>query len=275
MMPLPHFGTRPLALLLFLGLSWPAFSSGFATADRRYELEDYHGYYPCSDCHSDQETNPTPRFLLEEHYEPIEWEDSTETVRFSAFGEWRSFEDLLGASDLSGSRKKNLKTVGDHLGVLDYMSENDMGTSDSIWVLTHGAARLWCLDCHNADDRDKLVTLKGEALDFNASQELCGQCHGPVFADWEAGVHGRTNGYWNQEMDTDNTSIRLLCVNCHNPHAPSFKSQMPLAGPVPRIDNLKSGHAEHPEPHGSHDELGPHAWDEKVPEHKTEQGEEH
>ncbi len=71
-MRLPHFGNRPLALLFVIGLSYQAFALEVNTADRTYELEDYHGYYPCSDCHSDQETNHQPRFLIEEHYEPIE-----------------------------------------------------------------------------------------------------------------------------------------------------------------------------------------------------------
>ena len=29
--------------------------------------------------------------------------------------------------------------------------------------------------------------------------KLCAKCHGTIYRDWQAGVHGRQNGFWNAE----------------------------------------------------------------------------
>jgi hypothetical protein len=94
-------------------------------------------------------------------------------------------------------------------------------------VLKHGFAELWCLDCHNADNRDVLHLASGELVPFDESYRLCGQCHGEKYRDWRAGVHGRRTGYWNGHKKY------LLCVNCHNPHQPRFKPLVPKPAPVP------------------------------------------
>jgi hypothetical protein len=234
---------------------------GIKTSDRQYELENYHGYYPCSDCHSDQETNSNPRFLVEEHYEPLEWEDSLGVTRYMVFGEMVSFADLMGAGSARSRNAENLLKIGNNLNVESYMDENGFAPEDSIWTLTHGGANLWCLDCHSADNRDNLVKMNGEILSFNQSQELCGQCHGPILIDWEKGIHGRTNGYWNRDMDKEGISTRQLCVECHMPHAPSFKSMMPMSAPVPRIENIPANVQPHHDSHrGERDDMGPHKW---------------
>ncbi len=94
-------------------------------------------------------------------------------------------------------------------------------------VLKHGSAQLWCLDCHNADNRDVLHLASGEPVPFDESYRLCGQCHGEKYRDWRAGVHGRRTGYWNGHK------TYLLCVHCHNPHQPHFKPLVPKPAPVP------------------------------------------
>ncbi len=94
-------------------------------------------------------------------------------------------------------------------------------------ILKHGTAQLWCLDCHNADNRDVLHLASGEPVPFDESYRLCGQCHGEKYRDWRAGVHGRRTGYWNGHKSY------LLCVNCHNPHQPRFKPLAPRPAPVP------------------------------------------
>jgi hypothetical protein len=93
--------------------------------------------------------------------------------------------------------------------------------------LKHGFAQVWCLDCHNADNRDVLHLASGELVPFDESYRLCGQCHGEKYRDWRAGVHGRRTGYWNGHK------LYLLCVNCHNPHQPRFKPLVPKPAPVP------------------------------------------
>ncbi len=93
-------------------------------------------------------------------------------------------------------------------------------------VLTHDAEHRWCLDCHDAGNRDMLHLASGERLPFSESYRLCGQCHGEKYRDWRAGVHGRRTGDWNGHK------AYLLCANCHNPHQPRFKPIAPKPAPV-------------------------------------------
>lgn len=93
-------------------------------------------------------------------------------------------------------------------------------------VLHHAEGQRWCTDCHNLLNRDKLRLVSGELIDFTESYRLCGQCHGDKFRDWKVGVHGKRTGYWNGDKQY------LLCVHCHNPHDPKFKSLTPLPPPV-------------------------------------------
>ncbi len=254
--------------LYFLVSAGLVFASGpgrgeVKTVERRSVLEDQHGYYPCSDCHADQETNPKPRFLQEEHDSPLEWEDEAGNTHLVEFGEKLAIGDLLGHGGQTGNRRRNLVKVGARLDVAQYMEEQGLSESDSVYVLTHGGANLWCLDCHNADDRDYLRKLNGEKLSFDDSEYLCGQCHGPIFIDWEHGVHGRTNGYWNRELDQKDVTRRLLCIQCHIPHAPRFRGVVPEAKPVPRLDPVSEPTAEshgHERHRGEYDRLGPHPW---------------
>ena len=57
--------------LFILAAAGPATAQ--VLADRIEVLTDDHGYFPCMDCHGDQETITTPRILEEEHFEPLEW----------------------------------------------------------------------------------------------------------------------------------------------------------------------------------------------------------
>ncbi len=91
--------------------------------------------------------------------------------------------------------------------------------------LHHAEAVRWCLDCHDADDRDKLRLQNGDRIDFTESHRLCGQCHGPTYRDWKAGVHGKRTGFWNGRKEY------LLCAHCHNPHDPRFKPLKPEPPP--------------------------------------------
>lgn len=88
----------------------------------------------------------------------------------------------------------------------------------------------WCFDCHNPDNRDKLRLANGKLIGFDESYYLCAQCHGVVFRDWEAGLHGKRTGMWNGEKKY------LLCVHCHWPHDPAFKPLVPLPPPVRPAD---------------------------------------
>lgn len=87
-----------------------------------------------------------------------------------------------------------------------------------------------CYNCHNEANLETLQSRDGRTLTFADSPQLCGSCHGPTYRDWEAGVHGRTSGYWNRDLGPID---RKQCVNCHNPHSPHFPSRHPAPGPHP------------------------------------------
>ena len=100
------------------------------------------------------------------------------------------------------------------------------------FVFEHDAEHRWCLDCHDADDRDKLRLADGSKIEFAESYKLCGQCHGDKYRDWRVGVHGRRTGLWNGKKKY------LLCVHCHSPHSPKFKPLAPSPPPV-RPEDLR------------------------------------
>jgi len=84
----------------------------------------------------------------------------------------------------------------------------------------------WCFNCHNPDNRDTLRLASGRIIKFEESYLVFGQCHGTVFRDWKVGLHGKRTGMWNGEKQY------LLCVNCHSPHDPVFKSLSPRPPPM-------------------------------------------
>ncbi len=94
-------------------------------------------------------------------------------------------------------------------------------------IKLHHGEQLWCLDCHNASDRDKLKLADGTTINFTESYRLCGQCHGNVYRDWKEGVHGKRIGYFAGGQRT-----YFLCVSCHNPHDPKFKPLKPEPPPI-------------------------------------------
>lgn len=91
-------------------------------------------------------------------------------------------------------------------------------------VLNHGNNR-FCLNCHHPTDRNAFVDYNNSEIKQEDVVLLCAKCHGPTYRDWQAGVHGRQNGYWNQQMGE---STKLRCIQCHDPHHPTFQSMKPL-----------------------------------------------
>lgn len=117
-------------------------------------------YYPCSDCHEDEPTDPTPRELEDDH---------------------------------------------------------------EIGELAHGT--LWCLHCHDADDRDQLRLSDATRVEWEDSWRLCTQCHGQRLEEWRRGVHGKRTGHWHGSKEYQ------PCVSCHDPHAPRFQQLEPMPPP--------------------------------------------
>lgn len=81
--------------------------------------------------------------------------------------------------------------------------------------IQHGPAVRWCDRCHDLDDLDHLRMMDGDSVSFDASDQICGQCHGEKHRDWSAGVHGSITGGW------AGTARRQLCTGCHDPHVAS------------------------------------------------------
>ena len=94
-------------------------------------------------------------------------------------------------------------------------------------TLEHGGERFWCLTCHQPDNRDYLRSLKNNAIDFDQSYRLCGQCHFQRQKDWFFGAHGKRMENWLGERKL------YLCTECHDPHSPSIKPIKP--NPPPKV----------------------------------------
>ncbi len=97
-------------------------------------------------------------------------------------------------------------------------------------IFNHDSEHRWCLDCHDATNRDSLRLANGRLIAFDVSYELCGQCHGPKFRDWKLGIHGKRSGEWNGQK----TYYR--CVHCHDPHSPRFKLLEPMPAPLKPLE---------------------------------------
>jgi len=133
-----------------------------------------------------------------------------------------------------------------HAGIPSNPERRPLEGMHSDIVLHHDEEHRWCLDCHDASDRDHLRLASGTLIPFTESYQLCGQCHGTQYRDWRTGIHGKRTGYWN------GAKRYLLCVNCHNPHSPRFAGLKPLPPPV-RPQFLRPGDAVAVAAHGEQD----------------------
>jgi hypothetical protein len=99
-------------------------------------------------------------------------------------------------------------------------------------VMSHGRHNRnnHCFNCHDENNLELLQARDGRELKMSESTALCGSCHGPTYRDWDAGVHGRTSGFWDRNAGSQ---TRLECVACHDPHSPKSPSRKPAPGPVP------------------------------------------
>ncbi len=94
-------------------------------------------------------------------------------------------------------------------------------------IMNHGINDR-CINCHDYEDHNKLSLRGGITILYRDVVKLCGQCHGPTYRDWQKGMHGKTLGYWDPSKGK---SRRLLCTQCHDPHAPAYPVFSPLPGP--------------------------------------------
>lgn len=93
--------------------------------------------------------------------------------------------------------------------------------------LSHGL-NTRCVNCHDADDRERLTLRDGTTVSYAETPLLCAQCHGTLYRDWQAGTHGKTLGSWKVGEPAQR---RLNCNECHDPHSPRYPGYVPLPGP--------------------------------------------
>ncbi len=108
--------------------------------------------------------------------------------------------------------------------------------------MLHGS--LACYSCHNPDDTDTLRLADSTAVEYPDVMTLCAQCHGSQARDYQHGVHGGMNGYWDLSRGP---RTRNNCIDCHDPHVPKFPSMQPTFKPRDRFL----------EPAGSHTNSSP------------------
>ena len=94
----------------------------------------------------------------------------------------------------------------------------------------HGANT--CLSCHDPGDYDRLRLANGNPVPCTDVMQLCAQCHGPQYRDWQHGAHGGMNGFWDL---TRGGRTRNNCVDCHDPHAPKYVGAIPMPPPNDRF----------------------------------------
>ena len=114
--------------------------------------------------------------------------------------------------------------------------------------MAHGP-NIRCGTCHDWDDRDRLKRLDGTTQGFADSTALCAQCHQRKHEDWTCGIHGRSNGHWDESRGERR---RLSCTECHDPHQPRHGAMTPIR-PLPGPHTLRMGDG-HVPPHGDEED---------------------
>ncbi len=89
-----------------------------------------------------------------------------------------------------------------------------------------------CLNCHNGQDYDSLHLADGRRVEFTEVMQLCAQCHGPQYRDWQHGAHGGMNGFWDLKAGG---RVRQNCTGCHDPHVPKYQQAIPMPPPHDRF----------------------------------------
>ncbi|MCP4715671.1 MAG: hypothetical protein GY868_11185 [Deltaproteobacteria bacterium] len=126
--------------------------------------------------------------------------------------------------DFKTPLKKSTRPIGEHRTM----------------VFDHGL-NVNCLSCHHPENRDVYRDHDFSEIPADQPVMLCRKCHGPVYRDWEAGIHGRLSGYWHTDSGPQ---TKLDCNQCHDPHQPLFKELTPMPPPLSsRFEGRKKGRA--------------------------------
>lgn len=150
---------------------------------------------------------------------------NTATVRMSAAELFESDGDTsgLGCYTCHDSKKEPVIKFETNGAVILSEMHADI-------VMQHGrnSRNDHCFICHDPKNLEQLRAHEGQVFKLTESSRLCGSCHGPTYRDWEAGVHGRTVGFWDRKLGE---VTRSDCTSCHDPHSPAFAPMQPGPGP--------------------------------------------
>jgi hypothetical protein len=109
---------------------------------------------------------------------------------------------------------------------------------------SHG--NLTCVTCHNAGEGYQSLRLAdGRGLPYPDVMQLCAQCHGPQYRDYQNGAHGGMTGHWDLSRGG---RVRNTCTDCHDPHTPKYPVVRPAPGPRDRFQKPA-----HTQPGGGHE----------------------
>ncbi|MBI5775734.1 MAG: hypothetical protein HZA89_18610 [Verrucomicrobia bacterium] len=152
---------------------------------------------------------------------------NTATVRLSAAELFRTEGDTSGMACYSCHDEKKPVTVKFDAKGTVILSEPHRDL-----VMRHGRNNRNdnCFICHDSKNLVLLRAHEGQSFKLTESTRLCGSCHGPTYRDWEAGIHGRTGGFWSRQMGA---ATRQDCTACHDPHNPAFPPLKPAPAPRP------------------------------------------
>lgn len=112
-----------------------------------------------------------------------------------------------------------------HTEPVENLRQSQIGGKAAHWdikVVHASEETMNCATCHTSNNMDNLHSITGSEIDFNYSYKLCSQCHQEEFKDWKGGAHGKQLGGWAPPR------LSNTCVNCHNPHKPSFEKRWPV-----------------------------------------------
>ena len=112
-------------------------------------------------------------------------------------------------------------------GLEPYRDESLPPGQDAHWdVALHHAGDMECFSCHKKEDPTKLVSVVDQNATLETAYLHCGSCHKGELESWLGGAHGKRVTGWN--------GVRIVknCTGCHNPHAPSRGTILPIAQPT-------------------------------------------
>lgn len=129
---------------------------------------------------------------------------------------------------------KSYKCTECHTQPLAKMQTKDIKKAHWNVKLEHASLNTMnCITCHDGNNMDNLKSITGHAIDLNTSYKLCSQCHQKQYKDWTGGAHGKRIESWASPRAS------MTCVNCHNPHAPSFDTKWPARFNTQKIKERK------------------------------------